>query len=78
MYGVMFGGAGFGGLSLTEEDLQHGRYTLEPVVRAVEAAMAANRFRRGDAWLVAHQRWIALHGLVTLELGGLLGPPYEG
>ncbi|MFH0241968.1 TetR/AcrR family transcriptional regulator [Streptomyces sp. HK10] len=77
LYGVMFGGVGFGGFSLTEEDRQHGRYTLEPVTRAVVAAMAAGRFRDGDARLVAHHMWIALHGLVTLELGGFLVPPYD-
>ncbi|MEU6405227.1 TetR/AcrR family transcriptional regulator [Streptomyces sp. NPDC046985] len=77
LYGVMFGGAGLGGFSLTDEDRQYGRYTLEPVVRAVTAAMAAGRFREGDARLVAHQMWIALHGAVTLELGGFLVPPYD-
>lgn len=77
LYGVMFGGPGFGGFSLNEEDRQHGRYTLEPVVRAVAAAMAAGRFREGDARLVAHHLWIGLHGLVTLELGGFLEPPYD-
>ncbi|MEV5315178.1 MULTISPECIES: TetR/AcrR family transcriptional regulator [unclassified Streptomyces] len=77
LYGVMFGGVGFGGFSLTEEDQQHGRYTLEPVARAVSAAMAAGRFQEGDARLVAHQMWIALHGLATLELGGFLVRPYD-
>ncbi|MFJ5087592.1 TetR/AcrR family transcriptional regulator [Streptomyces sp. NPDC088674] len=77
LYGVMFGGSGPGGFSLTDEDRQHGRYTLEPLVRAITAAMEAGRFRAGDARLVAHQMWIALHGLVTLELGGFLVPPYD-
>lgn len=77
LYGVMFGGVGFGGFSLTEEDRQHGRYTLEPVARAVEAAMEAGRFQQSDPRLVAHQMWIALHGLVTLELGGFLIAPYD-
>ncbi|MFC4032431.1 WHG domain-containing protein [Streptomyces polygonati] len=77
LYGVMFGGPGLGGFALTDEDRQHGRYTLTSVVRAVERCMEAKRFHSGDAQLVAHQLWIALHGLVTLELGGYLIPPYD-
>ncbi|MYS21645.1 MULTISPECIES: TetR/AcrR family transcriptional regulator [unclassified Streptomyces] len=77
LYGVMFGGPGLGGFALTDEDRQHGRYTLSSVVRAVERCMEAKRFHAGDAQLVAHQLWIALHGLVTLELGGYLIPPYD-
>lgn len=77
LYGVMFGGSALGGFALTDEDRQHGRYTLTILVAAVERCMAAGRFRRGDAHLVAHQMWIALHGLVTLELGGYLIEPYD-
>ena len=39
--------------------------------------MAAGRFRAGDAALVAHHMWIALHGMATLELGGYLVDPYN-
>jgi AcrR family transcriptional regulator len=77
LYGVMFGGSALGGFALTDEDRQHGRYTLTILVRAVERCMEAGRFRPGDAQLVAHQMWIALHGLVTLELGGYLIEPYD-
>jgi hypothetical protein len=73
----MFGGSALGGFALTDDDRQHGRYTLELLVAAVERAMAAGRFRTGDPQLVAHQMWIALHGHVTLDLGGYLVEPYD-
>lgn len=77
LYGVMFGGSGLGGFALTDEDRQHGRYTLEILVRAVSRCMEEGRFQPGDPQLVAHQMWIGLHGLVTLELGGYLIDPYN-
>ncbi|NEC09975.1 TetR/AcrR family transcriptional regulator [Streptomyces sp. SID7909] len=77
LYGVMFGGAVLGGFSLTTEDRQHGRYTLNVLVRAVERGMETGRLHPGDAYLVAHQLWVALHGLVTLELGDYLVEPYD-
>lgn len=77
LYGVMFGGSSLAGFRLTDEDRLHGRYTLDILVKAVARCIAAGRFRTGEAELVAHQMWIALHGLVTLELGGYLIVPYD-
>jgi AcrR family transcriptional regulator len=77
LYGVMFGGSSLAGFRLTDQDRQHGRYTLEILVKAVARCMTAGRFSPGDAELVAHQMWIAVHGLVTLELGGYLPEPYD-
>jgi AcrR family transcriptional regulator len=77
LYAVMFGGSSLGGFSLTDADRQHGRYTLEVLVDAVGNCMAAGRFRPADAQLLGHQMWIALHGLVTLELGSYLIDPYD-
>ncbi|NML50998.1 TetR/AcrR family transcriptional regulator [Streptomyces sp. R302] len=77
LYSVMFGGAGLSGFSLSDEDRQHGRYTLRALVRAVERSIETGRLDEGDPQMVAHQMWIALHGLVTLELGGYLVEPYE-
>ncbi|MGE5287898.1 MAG: TetR/AcrR family transcriptional regulator [Micromonosporaceae bacterium] len=77
LYSVMFGGSNLAGFRLTDEDRQHGRYTLEILVKTVTRCMAAGRFAAGDAELVAHQMWIAVHGLVTLELGGYLPEPYD-
>jgi hypothetical protein len=71
----MFGGSGLSGFSLTDDDRQHGRYTLDILVGAVKRCVAADRFRPSDPELVAHQLWIALHGLVTLDLGGYLVEP---
>jgi AcrR family transcriptional regulator len=77
LYAVMFGGAGLGGFSLTDEDRQYGRFTLEILVGAVVRCVEAGRFRPGDPGAIAHQMWIALHGLVSLELGGYLVEPYD-
>jgi AcrR family transcriptional regulator len=76
LYGVMFGGTALD-FALSEEDRQHGRYTLTSVVRAVQRSMEAGRFTARDPQLLAHQMWIGLHGLVALELGGYLVPPYD-
>jgi AcrR family transcriptional regulator len=76
LYSVMFGGSTLGGFALNEDDRQNGRYAMEPTVRAIGRCMEAGRFRPGDAQAVANQMWIALHGLVTLELGGYLIEPY--
>ena len=77
LYAVMFGGSSLVGFSLTDEDRNHGRYTLAILVEAVERCMHAGRFHDGDPQLAAHRMWIALHGLVTLELGGYLTAPYD-
>lgn len=77
LYAVMFGSTSPAGFSLTEEDRQHGRYTLANVIDCAARCLEAGRFRPGDAELVAHQMWSAIHGLITLELGGYLIPPYD-
>lgn len=77
LYAVMFGGAALGGYSLTDDDRQYGRFTLEILVRAVRRCVEAGRFRAGDPQVAAHQMWIALHGLVSLEFGGYLVEPYD-
>src|SRR5216683_2606273 len=77
LYAVMFGGSSLGGFSLTDTDRQHGRYTLEVLVETVGNCVAAGRFQPADVQLLAHQMWIALHGLVTLELGQYLIEPYH-
>lgn len=76
LYTAMFGGANLGGFSLTDDDRQHGRYTLDILVAAVIRAMESGRLRPGDAGAMAHNLWIGVHGLVTLELGGYLAEPY--
>jgi AcrR family transcriptional regulator len=77
LYAVMFGGSSLAGFSLSDEDRLHGRYTLTNVVECATRCIAAERFRSSDADLIAHQMWSATHGLVTLELGGYLIPPYD-
>lgn len=77
LYAVMFGGSSLASFELSEEDRQYGRYTLTHVVRCARRCLAAGRFRASSAELVAHQMWSAAHGLVTLELGGYLIPPFD-
>lgn len=77
LYQVMFGGGALGGFALSDGDRQHGRYTLESLVDAVSRATAQGRFRAADPLLTAQNMWIALHGLVSLELGGYLLDPYD-
>jgi AcrR family transcriptional regulator len=77
VYNVMFGGSSLAGFALTDEDRQHGRYTLSGVVECASRCIAAGRFRPDDPALVAHQMWLAVHGTVTLELGGYLIKPYD-
>ena len=77
LYAVMFGGSSLGGFSLTDEDRQYGRFVLEGLAATISRCMDAGRFTPGDPHLVAHQMWIALHGLATLELGGYLIDPYD-
>lgn len=77
LYAVMFGGSSLAGFQLSDDDRQHGRYTLVKVVECARRCIEAGRFRTDDEELVAHQMWTAMHGLVTLELGRYLIAPYD-
>lgn len=77
LYAVMFGTSSLSSFSLSEADRQYGRYTLVNVVHCADRCIAAKRFIAEDAELVAHQMWSGIHGLVTLELGEYLVPPYD-
>ncbi|RKT87216.1 TetR family transcriptional regulator [Saccharopolyspora antimicrobica] len=77
LYAVMFGGLSLAGFSLSDNDRQHGRYTLSNVVECASRCVAAGRFSPLDADLIAHQMWFATHGLVTLELGNYLVEPWD-
>lgn len=77
LYSVMFGGCSLAGFRLSEEDRQHGRYTLRNVSACVARCVAAGRFHPADPELVAHRLWCALHGFTALELGRYLIPPYD-
>lgn len=77
LYAAMFGGSSLAGFSLTEEDRQHGRYNLIGVVECAGRCIDSGRFRPADAALVAHQMWLATHGLVNLELGDYLIEPWS-
>lgn len=77
LYSVMFGGRTLAGFQLSEEDRQYGRFNLVRVVECAARCIEAGRFRAEDADLVAHHMWLAMHGLVTLELGDYLIDPCD-
>jgi AcrR family transcriptional regulator len=77
VFEVMFGGSSLAGFALTEEDRQHGRYTLTTVIDCARRCAAAGRFRPEDPVLKAHHMWLGVHGTVLLDLGGYLIPPYD-
>lgn len=77
LYAVMFGGQSLAGFSLTEDDRQYGRYTLVTVVDCATRCIESGRFSQSDPLLIAHEMWIASHGLVNLELGGYLIDPVD-
>ena len=77
LYNVMFGGDSLQGFALTETDQQNGRYTLSPVADCTGRCIEADRFRRDDPVLVAHQMWLGVHRTVTLEIGGYLIDPWS-
>jgi AcrR family transcriptional regulator len=76
LYGVMFGGSSLAGFALTEDDRQHGRYTLTGVIDCARRCIETGRFRPDDPVLAAHVMWLGVHGTVTLELGRYLIDPY--
>ena len=47
-----------------------------PLQRAVAAGVVAGLFREGDPRNAATVAWATMHGLVSLELAGMGGPPY--
>lgn len=77
LYSVMFGGRPLAGFALTEPDRQYGRYTMARVVGCAGRCVESGRFRQADEVLVAHHMWLAMHGLVTLEIGEYLIEPCD-
>lgn len=77
LYSVMFGGDALQGYALTETDRQNGRYTLSPAIDCARRCIEDGRFRSDDPVLVTHQMWLAIHGTVTLEIGGYLIDPWS-
>lgn len=77
VFKVMFGGSSLAGFALSDEDRQHGRYTLSSVYECAQRCMTAGRFRPDDPMLTAHQMWLPVHGTVTLEIDAYLEPPYD-
>ncbi|HUZ23244.1 MAG TPA: TetR/AcrR family transcriptional regulator [Streptosporangiaceae bacterium] len=77
LFAVMFGASSLATFSLSEADRQYGRFTLAKVVDCASRCIAAQRFAAENSELVAHRMWSAIHGVVILELGGYLIPPFD-
>lgn len=67
LYTVLFGGA----QSFVPSAQVGERDPVRPLVAAIDRAVA-DRILAGDTTLIAVSLWVALHGLVTLELAGSL------
>jgi AcrR family transcriptional regulator len=57
-----------------DDDLEVGFDTFEQLVDAVQRCTDAGRFTPGDAYARAQQLWAVSHGVVALQLAGLLEP----
>ena len=70
-YAVMFGRP-VPQFSPTDDDVAHGRRSLEVLADAVADAQADGVLDGDDPWAVARVLWAAAHGAVSLELAGHL------
>jgi AcrR family transcriptional regulator len=59
---------------LDPNDQAIGWETFDSLVAGVQRCMASGRFKGEDAKGLATQMWAIAHGLITLELAGLLSP----
>jgi AcrR family transcriptional regulator len=69
LYRVMFMGG-----AIDPEDAGECLATFETLGRAVRRCIDAGRFAPADEWSLAVQLWAMMHGMVTLQLAGMLTP----
>ncbi|RZQ60448.1 TetR/AcrR family transcriptional regulator [Amycolatopsis suaedae] len=82
LYAVTFGQAVLGGRRITTRERVHpvdtpsaeGQRAFGVLMSGVERAVAAGRLRAGSTSGIAGQLWSSLHGYLSLELTGYLGP----
>lgn len=55
-----------------EDDSDIAPSTIQRLIDAVALATEAGRFSPGDPWIRARQLWAMAHGIVTLQLAGIL------
>lgn len=77
IYGVMFGDRSLGGYPVADEDRRDARRAMARVADCVGRCVAAGRFRRADLTRSAHHMWLAMHGMVMLEIGDYLVDPCD-
>jgi AcrR family transcriptional regulator len=75
-YRVMFLGA-VPGYAPSGEALAAGDATFAYLADAARACMDAGIYRPGDPYAVAQVLWSAAHGVISLELAGILQPDEE-
>jgi AcrR family transcriptional regulator len=75
-YRVMFLGA-VPGYAPSGEALAAGDATFAYLADAARACMDAGIYRPGDPYAVAQVLWSAAHGVISLELAGILEPDEE-
>lgn len=77
LYGVMLGGRSIAGFRVTGEDRRHGHHAMARVTVCAARCIAAGRFRVTEAVRAAHHLWLAVHGMIMLEIGGYLVAPCD-
>lgn len=74
LYAAMFGGEQALGQPLTREDYRVALHSLRTVAETAARARDTGRFVDLDEWEIARRLNAVVHGAVSLELGGYLGP----
>ncbi|RZU48696.1 TetR family transcriptional regulator [Krasilnikovia cinnamomea] len=74
LYAVMFGTASLGRYRpQTTDERERGRYTFDEIVEASRRAVEQGRLKPAEPRAIASQLWTAVHGYVTLDVGGYFG-----
>jgi len=73
LYPLVFGPP-YPGFTPTAEAVADARRGLGRVFETVERGLASGRFRGRTADTITHELWALVHGLASLELGGVLAP----
>lgn len=76
LYGIMFSRP-VAGFEPDEGARAESAATMDPLLGAVRAGIAAGRLRAVPAEHIALSLWGCVHGLVSLELGGCLLPGFD-
>lgn len=71
LYKIMFGAIALGEFRPIEFDnLNAGKYTLDLVVQTIQRLIDEGAVKQGNAFHLANEWWVLVHGYVLLELAG--------